>query len=103
MLLNEYYHLTLGLWRNGELEGETLSIYPDGTIFYGSIKERQSVGMGCYLIPYKMAIYSFSNSKGDDLFIIDDNYRASLTIVQGNTEFRDKLKGRGDYNDYIKL
>jgi hypothetical protein len=47
-------------------------VFPDGTIFYGSLKNQVPFGIGCYQVSGKIQIYSSIGSGSEDLFALDD-------------------------------
>jgi len=62
IFLDSNYLLSLGLWKNGSIDGECLTISPNGNIFYGVLKHNWPVGMACSRLSNGKVIYAFINN-----------------------------------------
>jgi len=58
VVLDHNYMLALAIWKSGKINGESLIIYPDSSLFYGEIKNKYPIGIGCYQISKKCKIFS---------------------------------------------
>jgi hypothetical protein len=91
MLLDHNYLFAIANWRQGSVEGEVIVVFPDCSLFYGFLKNRLPVGIGCYQVTGKQQIYSFIGKGDEDLFVLDDNANKALILLAISRKNMEKL------------
>jgi len=70
MILDHNFLLTLGIWKNGVINGECFLLFPDSTYFYGNLKSTIPDKLSCFHTESNCVIYSLANNN-NHLIVMD--------------------------------
>lgn len=62
MVLDHNYLFAIAAWKQGVADGPALIVFPDCTLFFGFLKGKLPVGIGCYQVSGMAQIYSLIGS-----------------------------------------
>lgn len=81
MILDHNYLFAIATWKQGFVDGPAIIVFPDCTMFYGFLKNRLPVGIGCYQVSAKLQIYSLIGSGEEDFFVLDDHNNKNMILL----------------------
>jgi hypothetical protein len=91
MVLDHNYLLAIAAWKEGCADGPVITVFPDCTIFYGFLKGKLPVGIGCYQVGGKLQIYSLISSGDEDQFVVDDVISKNMILFAVSKKIVQKL------------
>ncbi len=81
MILDHNYLFAIAAWKQGFADGPAFIAFPDCSIYFGFLKSKLPVGIGCYQVSGKAHIYSLIGTGEEDLFVLDDGFNKNMVLI----------------------
>lgn len=87
MFLSQDYHIALGFWKQGRIEGECFIVFPNGSISFGKFSKGQPSDLCCFQLTNGKILYAFTSSSQDCVCLVD-SFNKSITVVRMHRDSR---------------
>ena len=98
LLLDHNYLLSMSQWRQGKAEGPTLLVFPDSTLFQGTIRDAFPSDFCTYHSRSSIIIHAVFSTDREIIVAFDDLVSKTIETVSINQECFQKLLA-GDGNE----
>jgi hypothetical protein len=101
MVLDHNYLFAIAAWKQGTADGPAFIVFPDCTLFFGFLKGKLPVGIGCYQVSGKTQIYSLIGSGEEDLFVLDDSFNKNMILIGVGRQIMQSLYEEPTANQHL--